>query len=161
VSRVKPGAVVRVLDIMRIRLAQAEDLDAAVRLLAAQFGEHDIALDAPELLEGVRGLTFDAGRGAVLIASDPEPVGVAVLAYTWTLEHGGLVAWLDELFVVPQHRGRGTGRALLRQAVEVARENGCRAVELEVDLEHARAERLYQREGFAVLPRRRWAKRLT
>jgi GNAT superfamily N-acetyltransferase len=146
---------------MRIRLAHIEDLEAVVRLLAAQFREHDIALDAPELREGVRGLIADAGRGAVLFADDPEPVGVAVLAYAWTLEHGGLVAWLDELFVVPQHRGRGAGRALLLRALEVAGEHGCRAVDLEVDTEHARAERLYQRAGFALLPRRRWAKRLT
>jgi hypothetical protein len=27
-----------------------------------------------------------------MVAHDPEPIGVAVLAYTWTLEHGGLVA---------------------------------------------------------------------
>jgi GNAT superfamily N-acetyltransferase len=153
--------VARVLDVMRIRLARAEDLDAAVKLLAAQFGDHEIALDASELVEGVRGLIFDPGRGAVLVAGDPDPLGVAVLAYTWTLEHGGLVAWLDELFVVREHRGRGTGRSLLLRAVEVARESGCRAVELEVDREHVRAERLYQREGFVLLPRRRWAKRLT
>jgi GNAT superfamily N-acetyltransferase len=146
---------------MRIRLAHIEDLDAVVRLLAEQFREHGIALDTPELREGVRGLIADSGRGAVLFADDPEPLGVAVLAYTWTLEHGGLVAWLDELFVVPQRRGRGTGRALLLRALEVARDRGCRAVDLEVDAEHARAERLYRREGFAVLPRRRWVKRLT
>jgi len=146
---------------MRVRPAHIDDLEEVVRLLAAQFLEHDIALDAPELREGVRGLLADAGRGAVLLADDPDPVGVAVLAYTWTLEHGGLVAWLDELFVVPHHRGRGTGRALLLRALEVARDHGCRAVDLEVDAEHTRAERLYQREGFAVLPRKRWARRLT
>jgi GNAT superfamily N-acetyltransferase len=146
---------------MDIRVAGPEDLDAVVRLLDAQFGEHDIALDAPALREGIKGLIFDPGRGAVLLAGDPEPIGVAVLAYTWTLEHGGAVAWLDELFVVPEHRGRGTGRALLLRALDVARHHGCRAVDLEVDLHHARAERLYQREGFAALPRKRWAKKLT
>lgn len=145
---------------MRIRLAHPEELDAVVRLLAAQFREHDIALDAADLREGVRGLISDTGRGSVILAGDPEPIGVAVLAYTWTLEHGGLVAWLDELFVVPEHRGQGTGRALLVRALGIARDKGCRAVDLEVDLHHARAECLYQREGFTALPRKRWAKRL-
>jgi GNAT superfamily N-acetyltransferase len=146
---------------MRIRLADLEDLDAVVRLLADQFREHDIVLDMPELREGVRGLISDPDRGAVILAGDPEPIGIAALAYTWTLEHGGLVAWLDELFVVPEHRGQGTGRALLVRALGVARDKGCRAVDLEVDLHHSRAERLYQREGFSALPRQRWAKRLT
>jgi GNAT superfamily N-acetyltransferase len=79
---------------------------------------------------------------------------------TRRLEHGGLVAWLDELFVLPEHRGRGIGRALLRRALEVANEKGCRALDLEVDFEHAQAERLYRREGFVSLPRGRWARRL-
>jgi GNAT superfamily N-acetyltransferase len=148
---------------MRIAMAQTADTNAVVTLLAEQFREHGIGLGAEKLGEAVRGLVSDPARGAVVLAraSAPEPVGVAVLAYTWTLEHGGLVAWLDELFVAPAFRGRGIGRALLLRALDVARENGCRAVELEVDSDHGRAEHLYQREGFAMLARKRWAKRLT
>ena len=157
----KPDVASRVVDVMRIRVAHPEDVDAVVRLLAAQFREHDIQLGVAELREGFRGLIFDPVRGAVILAEDRDPVGVAVLAYTWTLEHGGLVAWLDELFVVPEHRDQGTGRALLLRAVDVARDNGCRAVDLEVDLHHGRAERLYERQGFVALPRRRWSKRLS
>jgi GNAT superfamily N-acetyltransferase len=145
---------------MQIDVANTEAIDAVVALLGSQFKEHGIALGLDELSEAVRGLISDAERGIVLMAQDPEPVGVAVLAFTWTLEHGGRVAWLDELFVIPEHRGRGIGRALLRRALDIARENGCRAVDLEVDSGHAQAERLYQREGFASLPRRRWASRL-
>jgi GNAT superfamily N-acetyltransferase len=149
-----------VLWAMRTDLANADTLDTVIALLGAQFKEHRIALSLDDLSKAVRGLISDEGRGTLLVAHDPEPIGVAVLAYTWTLEHGGLVAWLDELFVLPEHRGRGIGRALLRRALEVAKEKGCRAVDLEVDSEHAEAERLYRREGFVSLPRRRWARRL-
>jgi hypothetical protein len=34
----------------------------------------------------------DPTEALFMVAHDPEPIGVAVLAYTWTLEHGGLVA---------------------------------------------------------------------
>src|SRR5579872_5729184 len=50
----------------------------------------------------------------------PVPVGLAYLAYTWTLEHGGQSAWLDELYVVPGERSRGVGTALLRAALDHA-----------------------------------------
>ena len=145
---------------MRSRLAHIEDLDAVVRLLAEQFREHGIALDTPELREGVRGLIADSGRGAVLFADDPEPLGVAVLAYTWTLEHGGLVAWLDELYVIPQRRGEGSGWALLAAAIDLATRAGCSAIELEVDAAHRRSENLYRRAGFLPLARSRWSQRL-
>jgi GNAT superfamily N-acetyltransferase len=114
-----------------------------------------------DLSRAVEGLVTERSRGAVLLALDPEPVGVAALAYTWTLEHGGPVAWLEELFVIPERRNGGVGRMLLHRAMEVARDRGCRAVDLEVDFDHARAERLYEREGFTALPRRRWTRRLT
>jgi GNAT superfamily N-acetyltransferase len=145
---------------MRIATAQKDDLNAVVALIGEQFAEHYIDLEPRQLSDAVLGLLSDPSRGAVQLAFDPEPVGVAVLAYTWTLEHAGLVAWLDELFVLPAHRGRGVGLALLRRALKVAAEAGCRAVDLEVDADHVRAERLYQREGFVALPRRRWAKRV-
>jgi GNAT superfamily N-acetyltransferase len=145
---------------MRIERVTIDFLDGAVALLGAQFREHTIVIGLSALREAVRGLVSREERGAVLVASDPTPIGVAALAYTWTLEHGGLVAWLDELYVLPEHRGRGVGRALLLRALDVANENGCRAVDLEVDADHARAEHLYEREGFTALSRRRWAKKI-
>jgi GNAT superfamily N-acetyltransferase len=145
---------------MRIHQATIDTLDDVVRLLGAQFDEHRIALNVSALTQAVHGLVSGEGRGVALTAHDPNPIGVAVLAYTWTLEHGGLVAWLDELYVVPEHRGRGVGRALLRRALDIAKDGGCHAVDLEVDSDHARAEHLYGRAGFTVLARRRWTKRI-
>ena len=81
---------------------------------------------------------------------------MAALAYLWSLEHGGRVAWLDEIFVLPAHRGRGIGRLLLRVALVVAQKAGCRVAQLEVVQGHERAEHLYRREGFASVARRRW-----
>jgi RimJ/RimL family protein N-acetyltransferase len=78
------------------------------------------------------------------------------MAYTWTFEHGGRVAWLDELYVVPERRSRGIGRAMVARALAAAREAGCRAVDLEVDADHERAEHLYARHGFRRLARTRW-----
>src|SRR5215472_1088667 len=102
-----------------------------------------------------------ADRGALLLALEgDERVGLAALSYTWTLEHGGLVAWLDELYVLPRCRGRGLGTALLHAAQNVAKMAGCAALELEVEATHRRAENLYQRAGFEPLPRARWALRL-
>lgn len=148
---------------MSVTLKRATSLDvgAAEPLLAVQFEEHEIDLGDASLSSAVRGLVEVPGRGAVLLAMDgARAVGVAVLAYTWTLEHGGKCAWLDELYVTPEHRGGGVGARLLREAIEIARSDGCRALDLEVDHGHARAEGLYLREGFSPLPRRRFARRL-
>jgi GNAT superfamily N-acetyltransferase len=60
------------------------------------------------------------------------------------LEHGGEVAWLEELYVVPERREAGIGTKLLSRAIEAARERGCLPIDLEVDDGHSRATNLYR-----------------
>jgi GNAT superfamily N-acetyltransferase len=141
----------------RIVLARSADAPAAVALLARQLEEHDIPLAAPALDSTVRAILDDASKGTILLAlRAEESVGVACLARTFTLEHGGYVFWLDELYVVPELRSQGIGKALLDRAITLAREAGAAAMELEVETEHARAARLYERAGFRPLARARW-----
>jgi GNAT superfamily N-acetyltransferase len=131
--------------------------DAAVALLLAQLADHAIDTPRAAVERAVDGLLADPRRGFLLV----EPgVAVAWVSFTWALEHGGLTAWLEELYVVPDRRGSGIGTRLLREAERRARAAGCAAVDLEVDVEHGRAADLYRREGFVPLPRARWVKKL-
>ncbi|MBS2012943.1 MAG: GNAT family N-acetyltransferase [Deltaproteobacteria bacterium] len=149
------------LEPLTFTLAGEGDADAVFPLLATQLHEHDVAIGAAALRSALVGLVTHPERGAVLLAREgSRAVGIAVLAYTWTVEHGGKVAWLDELYVVPERRSSGLGTRLLREAMDHARRHGCMAIDLEVDADHARVEALYLRHGFAALPRRRFACRL-
>jgi GNAT superfamily N-acetyltransferase len=147
-----------------IDVATASEVAAIVPLLATQLEEHQVEIDRAALTHAVEGLVRHEERGAILIArvdGREGLAGLAVLAYTWTVEHGGPCTWLDELYVVPELRDSGLGTQLLRAAMEHARRDGCRAIDLEVDAEHARVESLYLRNGFRPLPRRRFARRLS
>jgi GNAT superfamily N-acetyltransferase len=137
--------------------ARPEDADAVVALLAAQLEEHAIPLAAELLVQAVRGALEDDGRALILVARvDDRPVGLAYLSFQWTLERGGRVCWLEELYVLPELRGRGIGARLLRATLEVAQARACLAVELEVEASHARAANLYARAGFRPLDRVHW-----
>ncbi|HEU0015327.1 MAG TPA: GNAT family N-acetyltransferase [Longimicrobium sp.] len=146
---------------IEVRDAAPADLGRVVALLAAQLQEHAIPI-APEALRyAAEGLVGHAERGAVLLAwAEGEPVAVAAMSYSWTLEHGGPIAWLDELYVVPELRCRGIGGRLLLAAMERARTDGRIAMDLEVETSHVRVEGLYAREGFRPLDRRHWTRRL-
>jgi ribosomal protein S18 acetylase RimI-like enzyme len=149
------------IDGIEIRPATPADLDEVVDLLAAQLAEHDIPIARADLAFAAKGILRVPERGFVLLAVAPEgAVAVACVSYSWTVERGGMVAWLDELYVVPARREHGIGNALLAEVIAAAGADGCRTVELEVETSHARAEHLYRRHGFTDMPRRRWTRPL-
>ena len=144
-----------------IRPATPADLDDVVDLLAAQLAEHHIPIARADLAFAAEGILHVPERGLILLAVDAtRAVGVACVSFSWTVERGGMVAWLDELYVVPDRREHGIGNELLGRVIAAAGEAECRTVELEVETSHARAEHLYRRHGFADLPRRRWTRTL-
>ena len=138
-----------------------QDCVAVADLLVEQMGEHRVHAERSRLREVVTGVMTDDRHGFMLVAKDDgRVVGVAYVASILSVEHGGPVGWLEELYVSPDHRGAGIGTALLDAVLNQARERGLVAIDLEVDVEHQRAESLYKRFGFHRLPRGRWAKTL-
>jgi GNAT superfamily N-acetyltransferase len=144
-----------------IRLARQGDERTLVALLLAQLREHTIVPAARDLAHTVAMLLGQPERTQFLLAvCDGVPVGVAAVSYTWPIELGGRGAWLEELYVVPPARGGGIGERLLEAAIALARGSGARAIDLEVERGHERAESLYVRHGFRALERRHWTKPL-
>jgi len=145
-----------------IETARNEDLESIVQLLRTQLEEHDIVLTSQALERATRGLIEDHSLGRILTARlDGQLVGVAVISFLWTLEHGGPAAWLDEVYVEPARRRDGIGRKLVEAAMQIARDSGCIALDLEVDAGHEAAERLYERMGFRRHRRVRWVRMLS
>jgi GNAT superfamily N-acetyltransferase len=144
-----------------VRRARPSERDAVEQLLGAQLAEHEVALGREALRSAVQGALDDPRRGFFLLALlDGRDVGVAYVSLMWSLEHGGLSCWLEELYVRPAHREGGIGTRMLAVVLEEARAAGCAAVDLEVQADHARAARLYERAGFTPHARRRWVLRL-
>lgn len=144
-----------------ITRAAARDVADVLPLLAVQLDEHGMGMPRDVLERALRAIVTRPELGRVVVArKDGTAVGFAVMPFTWTVEHGGPCAWLDELYVVPEMREHGVGTELLVAAMEIVRAEGCVAMDLEVDVDHARVESLYLRHGFRALPRKRFSRRL-
>jgi GNAT superfamily N-acetyltransferase len=144
-----------------VHSAGRDDREPVVSLIERQFREHSIDTDRTALEEAVAAVLADEKLGVFLLARiGGQTVGIAYISFIWSLEHCGRSAWLDELYVVPDERNRGVGRALLQAAYHVSRRHGCAAIDLEVEKAHSRAENLYRREGFLRLSRTRWVRKL-
>ncbi len=130
-----------------IRLAGADDAPAFGRLLHAfnvEFGE--ATPDAETIAERAAPL-IESGEVTVLFAGE-GPYGFAELRFRPSLYTGALDAHLEELYVVPDRRGQGLGRALLEAAMEQARGRGAAHIDLGTGETDVAARALYESAGF-------------
>ena len=66
----------------------------------------------------------------VLIARELDvPVGFALFFHNYSTFRAKPGIYLEDLFVLPEHRGKGHGKALFTQVLHIARERGCGRME--------------------------------
>lgn len=133
-----------------IRPATDADTPALVALMTSFYAEADFPLPAGPAARAFQHLLADPRLGGVWLAEAAgEAIGHAVLTVCFSMEYGGLRGFLDDLYVLPAARGRGTGAALLAAVRTEAAARGVRALHVEVGPENATARRLYMRAGYA------------
>src|SRR5580698_2809571 len=103
---------------MVFRPAVTADI-AGVAALAKQYWEFESipGFDGPRIEGLLRRLLGEPDRGACWVAeADGELCGYLVAVIMFSLEHGGLMAEIDEVFVSAQKRSLGVGARLIAQA---------------------------------------------
>src|SRR5919201_881291 len=131
----------------RVRLARVDDAPIFARLLHefnAEFGEP--TPDAQTIAERAAPL-IESGEVTVLFAGE-GPDGFAELRFRPSLYTGALDAYLEELYVLPERRGRGLGRTLLEAAMVYARDRGAEHIDLGTSENDVAARALYESAGF-------------
>jgi GNAT superfamily N-acetyltransferase len=117
-----------------IRPARPDDLPTIVRLIRA-LADYEKLAQAVTLDESeVRDHLFGARPYAeVLIAEDEgTAVGYALFFHNYSTFRGRPTLFLEDLFVIPEHRRRGHGKALLAALARLAVGRGCQRLEWSV-----------------------------
>lgn len=83
-----------------------------------------------------------------------RPIGFALYFFTYSTFLGQPTLYLEDLFVVPEERGRGAGRALLRALARSAVRRGCGRMEWAVLDWNTPSIRFYRRLGAGL--RKEW-----
>jgi len=134
----------------QIRQATVEDVPSLLPLVEGYWAWEGIAgFDSPRASAQLARLLAEPrlGRGWTAFV-DGMPVGYLLAVYVFSLEHSGLTAEIDELFVLPQHRGRGIGAQLLRMAESTFASAGCTRVSLQLSRDNDAARVFYRRQGY-------------
>ncbi len=132
-----------------LRLARPDDLDRLMALVAAFHSESGIAQEDEKRRGALAPLLDGIPHGCIyLIGPGRAPLGYIVLTFGWSVEFGGMDAFVDEIYIRPAVRGRGIATEVLQDLPKALAEAGLTALHLEVDRTNETAQKLYLRSGF-------------
>ncbi len=139
---------------MEIRLAaSAEDLEQIKHLFREYFEwvTRDMKFDltyqgAEDELASLPG-AFSPPDGCLLLAeSDGQAVGCVALR-----RHDARTCEMKRMYVKPEHRGRGVGRALGERIIHEAKRKGYQSMVLDTEVSLKTAQQLYDSLGFKLI----------
>ena len=111
---------------MEFRFAKEEDcrlILSFIRQLAEYEKMSDQVVATEELL---REWIFEKKKAEVLFVCQAEKeVGFALFFHNFSTFLGRAGIYLEDLFVLPQYRGRGYGKAMLKKLAQITVERGC------------------------------------
>ncbi|SHJ88706.1 GNAT family N-acetyltransferase [Halomonas caseinilytica] len=135
--------------VVKLERAEPHHLDAVLELVRAFHAEEGVTLEEERRSEAVNTLLNARHYGYIfLIYAEEGLIGYLVVCFGYSIEFAGRDAFIDELYVIPEARGRGAGRAALTELSQTMQENGVVALHLEVERSNDRARCLYREIGF-------------
>ena len=134
---------------VRIRPGELGDVPVIAELIRAlarfEKLEHEVVMTEEKLTDSLFG---ERPYAETLIAEDDgEPVGFALFFHNYSTFLAQPGIYLEDLFVKPEHRGGGVGRALLERLAQLAVDRGCGRLEWAVLDWNVDAIRFYERLG--------------
>ena len=82
--------------------------------------------------------------------SEGECIGAIGYTPDYRLSVGGKMIYIDDLVVDEKLRGQGIGDSLLKQVIETAKEQGCKAVVLDSGKQRTATHKFYLDRGFDI-----------
>ena len=115
---------------LSFRFAVREDTPLILSFIRALAEYEQMADQVVATEELLAEQLFDRGSAEVLFAlEDGKEVGFALFFHNFSTFLGRAGLYLEDLYVLPDHRGKGYGKALLQRLARVARERGCGRME--------------------------------
>ncbi|GAB6390069.1 N-acetyltransferase family protein [Stutzerimonas marianensis] len=112
---------------LTIRPATRADADLILRFITElaiyERAEHEVKTDAA----GIEASLFgdDATAHALICERGGQPIGYAVYFFNYSTWLGRNGLYLEDLYVTPEARGTGAGKALLKHLARIAVSRGC------------------------------------
>ncbi|MBS1303570.1 GNAT family N-acetyltransferase [Loktanella sp. SALINAS62] len=135
-----------------ITLAAAADAERVLALMARYHEEAQLPHDDTHRATVAGPLLDGSPLGAIwLIGPSRAPLGYVMVTFGWSMPHGGLIGWLEEVFIRPSVRGRGIGTEVLHAVTVNLQRADLRAMHVFLPSDDAGLVRFCTRTGFRAV----------
>ncbi len=133
------------------RKAFSEDIPVLKNLIEKLYKHENIIYSDADIQYALQKLIENEALGtAWFIIFNSTIAGYIIIASAFSIEFKGETAFIDELYIHEQFRGKGLGRKAVMFAEEFGRSKGYHAIRLEVELNNETAHNVYKNAGFTV-----------
>ena len=111
---------------LSLRFAREDDIPLVLRFIR-ELADYEHMLDEVVATEELlREWMFERRTVEALLAElDGEPVGFALFFHNFSTFLGRAGIYLEDLFILPEYRGRGYGKALMKHLAHITVQRGC------------------------------------
>lgn len=136
-----------------IRKIEQKDKDEFIKMSQMMYTSDAVAHNIPvehHLRTFDELMKSDVYAQAYILEYDKETAGYALLAKTFSREAGGMVIWIEELYIKEEYRSKGLGSEFFyfieeNKSIDTAR------LRLEVEDDNTGAIKLYKHMGYEFL----------
>lgn len=132
-----------------VNLAGPEQTALTLALVAKLHEEIGAPYDDTHRAAVVEPLLQGSPLGAVwLIGPQRAPMGYVLVTFDWSIEAGGMVGWVREIYLRPNVRKRGIGTETLHAVAVALRSAGVKALHVNIAGTIAPQSNFWHRAGF-------------
>lgn len=138
---------------MTIRKLQKADFDNVLSMMLVFYASDALLIHPSEAV--LRKTLTDALADSPYLEAfgfeeNGRLAGYCMVAMSYSTEAGGLCAWIEDIYIKPEHRGKGYGTSFLTFVKERYQDRVAR-IRLEAEPENERAMAVYRKAGFEIL----------
>lgn len=137
------------------------DIDIIVKMMQEFYAIDNYPIDIEISKSLFNEFIADKNLGkSWLILNEDEIVGYVILTFIFSFEYQGKIAFLDELYLTKQARGKGIGGQTVSFVKDKSTELGLKLIYLEIENHNQNAQKLYIANGFELHNRKLMAHKI-
>jgi ribosomal protein S18 acetylase RimI-like enzyme len=138
-----------------MRKATQYDLELFLELMTEFYAESGYELDRKSTTQAFQTILEQPNLGQIWLIQDGiKDVGHVLVTFKFAMEYAGMIACIDDLFVLSAYRNRGLSTAALEEIRHYCQENQLRGMTVEVANDNVAAQKVYRRIGLETLENR-------